>query len=84
MRRLLLALAFCSSCNSCFPPGCQSTDKAGFSRVAAARLTSCVQNNPCTFLKQCFAESESYCLSFGYPKSCGQMEPEGSCGVNVR
>lgn len=52
--------------------------------MAAARLQLCVQNNPCQFLQQCFAESRAYCLDAGYAKECGYGEVEGSCGVNVK
>jgi len=73
-----------SSCDSCLPEGFRATQKAGFERMAAARLQSCVQNNPCTFLRQCFEESNAYCLDAGYAKECGQMEHEGSCGVAIK
>ncbi len=62
----------------------EATPKAGFERMAAARLQLCVQNNRCQFLHQCFEESWAYCLDAGYAKTCGQMEDEGTCGVNVR
>lgn len=84
-----LALAFFSVLSSCWGPcpnnpGWPATKKAGFERMAAARLQSCVQNNPCQFLSQCFEESRQYCLDAGYAKECGQMEHEGSCGVGVK
>lgn len=82
-RLLLLALAF-SSCDSCLPESFRATPKAGFERMAAERLRVCVQNNSCVFLHQCFAESEAYCLDAGYAKTCGQMEPEGTCGDTLR
>lgn len=83
-RTRLLVLALLSSCDSCLPKSWRATPKAGFERMAAARLTICVQTNPCTELSRCFAESEAYCLDAGYAKSCGNGEPEGSCGVAVR
>jgi hypothetical protein len=84
MIRRLLLLALLSSCDSCLPESFRATPKAGFERMAAARLQSCVQNNPCQFLRQCFAESEAYCVDAGYSKTCGQMEEEGTCGSKLR
>jgi hypothetical protein len=60
--------------------GWQATPRAGFERMAAARLGICVADNHCSYINRCFAESEQYCLASGYSKRCGQMEPEGSCG----
>lgn len=73
MRLLLLTLAL-SACDP-VPP------EVGFRRVAAARLTVCIQNTGCIgdYVRACFAASEAYCLDAGYPPECGQMEPEGSC-----
>lgn len=73
-----------SSCDSCLPEWFRATPKAGFERMAAARHEACVQNNPCTFVSQCHAESEAYCVDAGYPKTCGNAELEGSCGKNVK
>lgn len=54
--------------------------------MAAYRLQTCVQDHRCFLNDQraCFAESSAYCLDAGYPKECGQMEPEGSCGAAVK
>ncbi len=84
MKRLLLAAALClSACDGCLPESWKVPPHVAFERMAAARLQSCVQNNPCQFLRQCFAESEAYCVDAGYSARCGFGEPEGSCGVNV-
>lgn len=64
-------------------PGWDATDKAGFERMAAARLQNCVQYNDCIFVPQCHRESEAYCVDAGYAESCGRMEPEGSCGSKM-
>lgn len=79
-----LAFTILPSCDSCLPPSWRATPKAGFERMAAARLQNCVQNNPCQFLKQCFEESRQHCLDAGYQKECGQMEHEGTCGIGVK
>ncbi len=78
------ALMFTTACDSCLPEGFRATPKAGFERMAAERLRVCVQGNPCSSIRQCFVESEAYCLDAGYSKTCGQMEPEGSCGSVLR
>jgi hypothetical protein len=80
----LLPLLLLTSCWGSSCPGWDATPKAGFERMAAARLQSCVQNNPCVFLRQCFAESNAYCLDAGYAITCGQMEPEGTCGAALK
>ena len=74
--KLLALLLLCA----CEP----ATPEAGFRRMAAARLQSCVANNPCQFVSQCFRESEAYCVDAGYPESCGRGEVEGSCGTGVK
>lgn len=73
-----------AACDSCLPEGFRATPKAGFERVAVARHTSCVVNNPCTFVSQCHRDSEAFCLDAGYAKSCGDGEIEGSCGTGVK
>lgn len=83
MRLPFLAILFLSSCDSCLPESWRATPKAGFERVAAAKLQACVQNNPCQELHRCFAESEAYCVDAGYSARCGQMEQESSCGANL-
>lgn len=80
----LAALLLLSSCWGTSCPGWDATPKAGFERMAAARLKFCVQNNSCVFVSQCFRESEAYCVDAGYSKTCGQMEPESTCGVGVK
>lgn len=67
-------------------PGWPATAKAGFERMAADRLKECVQSHECfeEVQRRCFTDSEAYCVDAGYPKSCGQMEPEGTCGVGVK
>ena len=55
-----------------------------FERMAAARLQSCVSNNLCQYVRQCFAESEAFCVDAGYRPSCGFGEVEGSCGTGVK
>ncbi len=84
--RLLWAgvLAFSLSCDSCLPESFRATPKAGFERMAAARLQNCVQNNGCIHLQQCFEESRQFCLDAGYQKECGQMEHEGTCGTAIK
>ncbi len=79
MKSVIILLALLSGCE-----GFRATTKAGFERMAAARLKVCVQGNPCQFTHQCFSDSDAYCLDAGYDKACGQMEPEGSCGVEVK
>lgn len=81
---LVLELGLAFSCDSCLPASWRATPKAGFERMAAYKLQHCVQGNPCQFLRQCFAESEAYCVDAGYSPRCGQMEPEGTCGTKVR
>lgn len=79
----LMFLASCwGACPNC--PGWEATPKAGFERMAAARHEMCVQNNPCYFVSQCHRDSEAFCLDAGYPKTCGNAEVEGSCGINVK
>jgi hypothetical protein len=75
VKRLLLALLL-SSCSEW-----QATPEAGFRRVAAHRLQTCVANNLCQYVEQCFAESRAFCLDAGYPETCGYGEVEGSCGT---
>jgi hypothetical protein len=64
--------------------GFKATTKAGFERMAAAHLQSCVQGNLCQYAPQCFRESEARCQEHGYDKTCGRMEAEGTCGTKVR
>jgi hypothetical protein len=78
---LVLSIFVYLSLSGC--PGWDATPKAGFERMAAAHLKSCVQNNSCQYVHQCFLESAAYCVDAGYSPTCGQMEPEGSCGINV-
>lgn len=82
--RVILAMLLCCSCWGHVAPWWDVAPGAGFRRMAAAGLTMCVQNNRCVFVTQCFAESSARCIDAGYEPTCGQMEPEGSCGVNVK
>ncbi len=75
------ALLLLSSCNC---PGFAATPKAGFERMAAARLQNCIQGNLCQVAPWCFEQSRQFCLDAGYPKTCGQMEHEGTCGSKVK
>ncbi len=85
MTRLPLSalLLLLSGCDSCLPEDLRATKKAGFERMAAARLASCIGYN-CTCNAEvtlgCFAAARAYCLDAGYAKTCSQMEPEASCG----
>lgn len=82
LRSALLLLL--SSCDSCLPESFRATEKAGFERMAGERLKFCIQNNPCIFVPQCHRESAAYCLDAGYSATCGNSEPEASCGVGVK
>lgn len=84
MRLALATLLLLSGCDSCLPESWRATPKAGFERMAAYRLQNCVQNHPCFYLPQCFAESAAYCLDAGYRASCGNGEDEGSCGEGLK
>lgn len=79
--RLLPLLVLLAGCDC---PGFKATPKAGFERVAAGKLQHCIQNNVCQAAPWCFRQSELFCLDAGYPKTCGQMEPEGSCGSALK
>lgn len=79
----LAPLLFLAGCERCAPDWVVPK-KVAFERVAAARLRLCVQGHICQMASWCFRQSEAYCLDAGYSKTCGQMEPEGSCGVNVK
>ncbi len=81
MKRALLVLALLG-CNK--ERDWDVPHSVAFGRMAAARLTLCVQNNPCVHLPQCFMESAAHCLDAGYARECGQMEQESSCGVGVK
>lgn len=78
-----LAIIICG-CDSCLPPSCRATEKAGFERVAAARHQHCVWTNPCSYVEQCHRESEAFCVDAGYSKTCGNGEIEGSCGDHLK
>lgn len=52
--------------------------------MAAARLQTCIQNNPCQISHFCFMQSEAFCLDAGMEKSCGEMEDEGTCGDAIK
>ncbi len=82
--RYLALLLLLSSCDSCLPASFRATPKAGFERVAIYMHEQCVANHPCQYVSECHRESEAYCLKNGYPKTCGNGEVEGSCGVNVK
>ena len=73
-----------AACDSYLPRAWRATPAAGFRRMAAARLTSCTENNLCIHKPQCLAESAVYCVDAGYEPECGQMEPETTCGINLR
>lgn len=75
---LIILLSGCATKEWAVYPG------RGFERTAAYKLESCVKNNLCQYLEECFEESELYCTTNGYPKTCGRMEPEGTCGDLVR
>lgn len=79
--RLLLAVlvALAAGCGQC-----ASTPAASKRRMETARLEMCVQDNPCSELHRCFIESEARCLDAGMERGCGEMEREGSCGINVK
>jgi len=88
MKRFVLAV-FCtaslvSACDSCLPESWRVPPHRKFEIMAAERHRLCVQNNDCTQVSVCHAESEAYCLDAGYPKHCGNAELEGSCGTGLK
>lgn len=84
MRHLVVALALLSSCDSCLPESWRVPEKRKVEIRLIELHQECIQDNPCTEVHRCHAESEARCLDAGYEKECGNGERESSCGANIK